>query len=199
MPPVFRPWSPSFALLWSWALAMMRMVFPSTKDKTETSLPVMNSSTTTLSPEAPNFRSTMIWLMPATASSRVMQIRTPLPRAGPSAFRTTGILHVFTYSRAASGSVKVSYCAVGIWYFFISSLENALEPSMTAAFFRGPKTRSPFASNTSTMPPISGSSIPTMVRSIFFSSAKAASFSNSMAPMGTHSATSEMPALPGAQ
>ncbi len=73
---------------------MMRMVLPSTKESTETSLPVMNSSMTTLSPEAPNFRSSIISRSPSSAASRVSQIKTPFPSAGPSAFSTTGILQV---------------------------------------------------------------------------------------------------------
>ena len=43
------------------------------------------------------------------------------------------------------------------------------------------------------------SSIPTMVKSIFFSFAKETILSNSIAPMGTHSAISPIPAFPGAQ
>ena len=37
------------------------------------------------------------------------------------------------------------------------------------------------------------------VKSTAFSFAKAASFSNSIAPIGTHSANSAIPAFPGAQ
>ena len=51
----------------------------------------------------------------------------------------------------------------------------------------------------STSPPTNGSSIPTMTRSTSFSFANAVILSNSMAPMGAHSAYSEMPALPGVQ
>ena len=68
-----------------------------------------------------------------------------------------------------------------------------------AAFLRGPNTLSPSASKASTIPPTSGSSMPITVRSMAFSFAKATSLSNSMAPIGTHSATSSIPALPGAQ
>ena len=74
-----------------------------------------------------------------------------------------------------------------------------MEPSKIAAFLRGPNTRSPSASNASTTPPTSGSSIPITVRSIFFSFANATNLSNSIAPIGTHSAISPIPALPGAQ
>ena len=84
-------------------------------------------------------------------------------------------------------------------YFFIRSLENALDPSRIAAFFLGPNTLKPSASNTSTTPPTSGSSIPITVRSMLFSLANATSFSNSIALISTHSASSAIPALPGAQ
>ena len=92
-----------------------------------------------------------------------------------------------------------TYPAVGISYFFIRSFENAFDPSKIAAFFFGPNVRIPASSNTSTRPPTSGSSIPTMQRSISFSLANSASFSNSIAPMSTHSAYSAIPAFPGAQ
>ena len=84
-------------------------------------------------------------------------------------------------------------------YFFIKSLEKALLPSRMAAFFRGPNTRSPASSSTSTSPAARGSSGPTMTRSTSFSLAKEAILSNSSTPMGTHSATSAIPAFPGAQ
>ena len=159
----------------------------------------MNSSMTIVLPDAPNFLSSMISLTPAFASSRFSQIKTPFPSARPSAFKTIGNFACSRYAIAAFGSVKFSYAAVGILYFFIRSLENALEPSKIAAFFFGPNTRSPSASKTSTIPPTSGSSIPMIVKSISFSFANATSLSNSMAPIGTHSASAAIPAFPGAQ
>ena len=199
MPPVFRPVSPSPALLWSCAELIVLIVFPSTKERTETSRPVINSSMTISFPALPNFLSSMIVLTPSFASSKVLQIRTPFPRARPSAFSTIGNFAVSRYFSAASGSENVSYAAVGIWYFFIRSLENAFDPSRIAAFFLGPNTRSPSASNASTTPPTSGSSMPMTVRSISFSFAKATSLSNSIAAISTHSAYSAIPAFPGAQ
>ena len=178
---------------------MILIVFPSTKDNTDTSRPVINSSITIWLPAEPNFLSIMISFTPASASSKVLQISTPFPSASPSAFRTIGIFAVFRYSSAFSGSSKFSYAAVGMLYFFIKSLENALEPSRIAAALFGPNTRSPSASKASTTPPTNGSSIPIMVRSIWFSFANATSLSNSMAPIGTHSAICPIPALPGAQ
>ena len=80
------------------AEAISLIVFPSTNERTEISRPVMNSSMTTLSPDAPNFLSSMSSLTPAFASSYVLQIRTPLPSASPSALRTVGYLQVLMYS-----------------------------------------------------------------------------------------------------
>ena len=73
----------------------MRIVFPSTKESTETSRPVIYCSTTIVSPAAPNFLSSIISFTPASASAYVLQIRTPLPSASPSAFKTIGISAVF--------------------------------------------------------------------------------------------------------
>ena len=69
---------------------MIRIVFPSTKDSTETSRPVRNSSTTMRFPAVPKCLSSMISFTPASASSFVLQISTPFPSARPSAFRTMG-------------------------------------------------------------------------------------------------------------
>ena len=160
----------------------------------------MNSSITISLPAVPNFLSSMIVFTPSSASSRSLQISTPFPSARPSAFNTIGNLaSVFRYSIALAGSVKFSYAAVGMLYFFIRSLENAFDPSRMAAFFLGPKVRMPAASSSSTRPPTSGSSIPTITRSISFSFANATILSNSMAPIGAHSANSAIPALPGVQ
>ena len=174
---------------------MVLIVLPSTKESTETSRPVINSSMTISFPAEPNFLSIIISLTPSFASSSVLQIKTPFPRASPSAFNTIGnFASVSRYLIAASGSVKFSYAAVGILYFFIKSFENALEPSRIAAFFFGPNARIP-----STRPPTSGSSIPTITRSTSFSLAKATILSNSIAPIGAHSASAAIPAFPGVQ
>ena len=175
------------------------MVSPSTNDSTLTSRPVMNSSMTILFPAVPNALSSMICFTPALAASMSSQISTPFPSARPSAFRTIGKSTVSGYASAAAGSVKFSYFAVGIPYFFIRSFENAFEPSRIAAFFRGPNARMPASSKRSMSPPTSGSSMPTTARPISFSFANSTSRSNSIAAIGTHSANSAMPALPGAQ
>ncbi len=86
--------------------AMGRMVRPSVKQRTETSGPVRNSSMTTSLPLSPNTFSSIMERTAASASSRVWQMRTPLPRARPLAFTTTGRGAVFTCSSASSGWVK---------------------------------------------------------------------------------------------
>ena len=84
-------------------------------------------------------------------------------------------------------------------YFFIRSFENALDPSRIAALALGPNARSPAASKASTAPATRGSSGATTVRSIPCSFANDTCLSNSITPMLMHSATSAIPALPGAQ
>ena len=136
---------------------------------------------------------------PSIASSFVLQINTPFPKASPSAFNTIGYFEVSKYSNAFSGESKFSYPAVGILYFFIKSLENAFDPSKIAAALFGPNTLNPSASKASTTPPTNGSSIPITVKSLSFSFANETNLSNSIAPIFTHSAYSAIPALPGAQ
>ncbi len=86
--------------------AMGRMVSPSVKQRTETSGPVKNSSMTTSLPLSPKIFSSMMERTAAKASSWVWQMSTPLPRARPLAFTTTGKGAAFTYSRASSSWLK---------------------------------------------------------------------------------------------
>ena len=67
-----------------------RSVSPSVNAKTETSGPVRNSSTTIVSPLAPNFLSSIIPRTASIAASRVSAMTTPLPSASPSALMTAG-------------------------------------------------------------------------------------------------------------
>ena len=89
MPPVFGPWSPSKARLWSCAVASGSACSPSHSTKNEASSPCMNSSTTTSAPASPkpppNIMSTA-----ASASASVIATTTPLPAARPSALTTIG-------------------------------------------------------------------------------------------------------------
>ena len=97
-------------------------------------------------------------------------------------------------------SVNTSYCAVGMPYFFIRSLEKALLPSMMAAALLGPNAGSPAAFIASTMPATSGSSGATITKSTFFSSASLTAPSMSVAlTSGQQMASAAMPPLPGAQ
>ena len=84
-------------------------------------------------------------------------------------------------------------------FFNKYAISLTLDPSKIAAFFLGPKIRSPLASKASTIPPTKGSSIPMIVSPILFCSAKSASLSNSIAVISTHSAIPAIPPLPGAQ
>src|SRR5471032_3278948 len=79
------------------------------------------------------------------------------------------------------------------------SLTKPLEPSSTAAAFDGPRLGMPAASSTSHKPPTSWASAAMTAKSIRASTANLASAAKSVAGMGTHSATSAIPALPGAQ
>ena len=103
-----------------------------------------------------------------------------------------------TYSRAASASSKTSNAGVGAPAARMMPLANDLLPSMRAAACVGPKMRSPSRWKRSTMPRVSGSSGPTMVRSMPCSQAAATSTSKSVTAMGRSVAMDAVPALPGA-
>ena len=100
---------------------------------------------------------------------------------------------------ALSSWVNVSYFAVGMWYFFINSLENALLASMTAALALGPKAGMPAFSRASTIPKARGSSGATTTKSMAFSLAQLTMPSTSVAFTATHCAAWAIPPLPGAQ
>ena len=100
---------------------------------------------------------------------------------------------------ALSISVYSLYLAVGISCLTKNSLENSLLPSSLEQEASGPKTLKPLFANTSDMPITRGTSGPTTVRSILFSSAKSANLSNSVSFISRQSATDAIPALPGAQ
>ena len=175
-------------------------VLPSVKASTDTSGPVRNSSTTTWAPLSPKILSSMMECRAALDSSSFWAMMTPLPRARPSALMTAGYFPwSLMYSRAAAGSAKTSYPAVGMRYFFIRFLENTLLASIWAAAALGPKQGIPAASIKSTMPAARGSSGATNTKSTCFSLARANMPSLSMAFTGKHSASRLMPPLPGAQ
>ncbi len=76
---------------------------------------------------------------------------------------------------------------------------NPLELSISVALADGPKANSPSASSASASPAASAASGPITTRSILSFWAKLTSPSTSVACIGTHIASSAMPALPGAQ
>src|SRR5438270_5231365 len=76
---------------------------------------------------------------------------------------------------------------------------KALEPSSAAAALLGPKAAIPAASSASTRPATSGASGPTTTKSIAALRQNPIKPAVSLAATVTHSASSAMPALPGAQ
>ena len=81
----------------------------------------------------------------------------------------------------------------------MNSRAKAFEPSISAAPREGQKIVSPRRTNSSPMPSTMGSSGPTTVRSALIVCAKSATSTMFEASIGTQSAISAMPALPGAQ
>ena len=153
-----------------------------------------------LLPEAPKILSSIISLTPATASSRFSGIITPLPKARPSALITVGnSFFSLIYSIASFALSKTLYSAVGISYFCISSFEKTFEPSIIAAFARGPKVLNPASLSASTIPATSGSSGATTTKSTLNFLAKSTTPSISVAETSKHFASYEMPPLPGVQ
>ena len=152
-------------------------------------------------PAGPNFFWTSISPAVSSAFFCVAQTTTPLPAARPSALTTTGKPNS-PEARTLRASSKLSATLnrpVGILWRLMNSLAKTLLPSISAAFFEGPKTRRPRRSNSSTMPMVRGTSGPTTVRPILSRSAKSASPAMSVSASGTFSATSRVPPLPGAQ
>ncbi len=82
-------------------------------------------------------------------------------------------------------------------YFFMSSFEKTLLPSMIAAFAFGPKVLKPSAWRASTMPSTSGSSGATTTMSGWSFLASSTTPSMSVAPTEKHSAYFEIPPFPG--
>ena len=108
MPPVLAPVSPSKMRLWSWLVAIGRMLSPSIMQIKEASSPAKNSSTTTREPAWPNLLPDSMSSMALKASSSLIATMTPLPAAKPSALMTIGAPLVRTNSLAGSISVNTS-------------------------------------------------------------------------------------------
>jgi len=198
IPPVLGPRSSSKIVLWSWAAGRGRAETPSVITKKDASSPVMNSSTTTVRPAAPNASSSRQSRMAASASGSVAQIKAPLPAARPSALTTNGPPSSRQKRRAASASWKARKRAVGMPYRAIKSFAKALELSRRAAAWLGPKTDTPASLNRSRRPRDRGSSGPITASSTRSRRASATSSSRAVSRTGTQSAWAAMPGLPGA-
>ena len=109
MPPVLGPCSPSTTRLWSCAAASGSACSPSTRAKKLASSPTRNSSMTTSAPAAPNAPAKQA-SMAAVAASRVSAMTTPLPAARPSALTTIGSGCV---GQIGLGGARVREAAVG--------------------------------------------------------------------------------------
>ena len=169
-------------------------------------MPSRYSWMTMLAPAVPKALLTRISSIALFASAALVQIKTPLPRARPSALTahlpSSDAANFFAWA----ASENVPAFAVGMPYFSMKCCEKTLDDSNCAAFRFGPQMRKSFFWNKSTMPSASGLSGPTTVSSTFFSCANASSFGKSSAPRFTHSTGAEffasrscaMPALPGA-
>ena len=178
------------------------MVLPSVRARMEASSPKRHSSISTVAPLAPKAppkqSSTKALALPAASATS-----TPFPAARPSALTTIpsapAANSLLIYSLAAAASVKVAERAVGILYLFMNCLAKSLLPSRRAPSALGPKTRRPAARSLSATPAHRGASGPTTAKAISLVLANSASLSPSSTPILTHSATSAIPALPGAQ
>ena len=147
----------------------MLIVSPSTKERTETSRPVMNSSMTISLPAVPNFLSSMIVFTPSLCFFQHLdRSDTPFPSARPSAFKTIGN---FAVSKICERFVRIGKILIGCGrniVFLHQILGKCLGSFQNRRIFSSVRIHGvPAASNTSTRPPTSGSSMPTItVRSI---------------------------------
>src|SRR5262245_56896831 len=107
------------------------------------------------------------------------------PNASIAAAACSGVVH--TYARPVGTSAPA-----------ITSLANALEPSIRAACADGPNTATTASRNGSATPATSGASGPTTTRSTASSRASATTAPLSAISTGRHSATDAIPGLPGA-
>src|SRR6478736_3194276 len=193
MPPVLGPASSSPTRLKSWAGASATTVSPSLMQKTDTSGPSRNSSTTSRpSGLARQARAC------STATSRESVTTTPLPAARPSSLTTCGAPSASSAVSTWSIVVQTWASAVGTSAAAMTSLAKDLLPSRRAASADGPKTANPASRHTSATPATSGASGPTTTRSTSCSRASAATAAPSRMSTGTQRAVASMPGLPGA-
>src|SRR6476620_514151 len=193
MPPVLGPSSSLPTRLKSCAGARATTVSPSLMQKTETSGPSRNSSTTS----RPSGLSRQVRAC-SRATSRETVTTTPLPAASPSSLTTCGAPSAA--SAASTSAMVVHTCAraVGTSAAAMTSLAKDLLPSSRAASAEGPKTGNPASRHTSATPATRGASGPTTTRSTSCSRATAATAAPSRMSTGTQRAVASMPGLPGA-
>ena len=123
---------------------------------------------------------------------------TPLPAASASSFTTYGGPNVASATSASASLWQVNERAVGIPASVMTSLANALEPSMRAAAASGPKTAMPAARSASATPATSGTSGPITTRPALMCSASRVTSAGSAGLTSWSCASSAMPGLPGA-
>ncbi len=193
MPPVFGPVSSSPTRLKSCAGSSGTTVRPSTRQNSDASGPSRNDSSTTGCPPSSSISACL------RARSTSVVTTTPLPAASPSSLTTqVGPNRARAASRCA-GLSTTSLRAVGTPAAFITSLANALDPSIRAAAALGPKQAIPSARTASAAPATSGTSGPITTRSARQDTASPAIAAGSVRSTPSVSATAAVPGLPGAQ
>src|SRR6476661_970204 len=193
MPPVLGPASSSPTRLKSCAGDRATTVSPSLMQKTDTSGPSRNSSTT----RRPSGLARQAFAC-STANSRESVTTTPLPAARPSSLTTWGAPSASSAASTSPIVVQTWASAVGTSAAAMTSLAKDLLPSRRAASADGPKTANPASRHTSATPATSGASGPTTTRSTSCSRASAATAAPSRMSTGTQRAVASMPGLPGA-
>ena len=164
MPPVLGPVSPSPTRLKSCAGSSGTTVSPSTTQNSDTSGPSRNDSSSTGCPPSSRFGGMV------RATSRSAVTTTPLPAASPSSLTTQACWPAVNRSGPARrpdapGCRRSRWRRCGTPAAAMTSLANALEPSMRAASFDGPKHAMPAARTASATPSTRGTSGPMTTRS----------------------------------
>src|SRR5690625_4702905 len=193
IPPVFGPASLSKARLKSWAGSSGTTVTPSVIQKSETSGPSKNSSTTICAPDLR--KHSAAW---ASASPRSEVTMTPLPAASPSSFTTCGAPNSSSATTTSSTVRHTRDAPVGTLAAAMISLANAFEPSSTAAAFDGPKTGIFRFWTASLTPATNGASGPITTRSTLKLVARSAIASGLVGSASWRVASSPIPGFPGA-
>src|SRR5258705_9629833 len=121
-----------------------------------------------------------------------------MPASSPSFFTTYGGPKAFNAISASALLVHRYDWAVGAPACAMTSLANALDPSIWAAAADGPKQATPAARTASATPATNGASGPTTTRSTRSSTASWATADGSRGSTTNSCATVAIPGLPGA-